>query len=296
MEKKKKKISEIKSQSLCLSLVPLRNFVCELIAFVLYECFGQCSCDCWDGNFRGHHNRGGYKAFYFNYEFETLYSAIVFAIGICLFKDYVQRLCTLSMKRAIRTPCFIGTIALIQPIWYGSWVIVNYYNEFIYKSTSHSGYFAGMYRAQIFFLLTEVIVAFIFALNMDSTRIVHEESMFLALFFSIMHILLAVREKVLWGLIWPGESNVGRDVLFVSTDLISILCSSIILWFGSGCSYPWWNICGGLRSQFQYRSLPFQESQRPIRSEPWFRPAVVACVLIVCYFLFLRFEPPERVV
>ncbi|CAF3617896.1 unnamed protein product, partial [Rotaria sp. Silwood2] len=28
----------------------------------------SCTCDCWDGFFRGKYGRGGYKIFYFNYE------------------------------------------------------------------------------------------------------------------------------------------------------------------------------------------------------------------------------------
>lgn len=194
-----------------------------------------------------------------------------------MLKEFLNRVYVLGTSSRIRTSCLIAALATIFPSFYGAWCLVNYFNDFFY---------GGMFRAQIFFLVTEIFVTYLLYRNMDTSLPVDLSSMYYAGFICLLHVVLAVREKVLWGLIWPGASNVGRDLLLVGSDFVVIVVAVIHTQLST--RFP--SLSGRGDAQHAYRPLSPSDGFSSVQTQLWFRPAILASALFVFYSLFLRFE------
>ena len=106
-----------------------------------------CTCDCWDGFFRGVHDRGGYKTFYINYEVQT-----IILIGLFLFYAELLRHFLVQIV-ANKRPTMLLLLPAIYSNFYGTWNIINYLNDHDYHR---------MLPSQLFFSITELIANYIF--------------------------------------------------------------------------------------------------------------------------------------
>lgn len=161
----------------------------------------SCSCDCWDGFFRGRHSRGGYKTFYFNYDRQMI--AILFLV---LFYAEMLRhvLLNMALHRRLRSLVFIPAI---YSNFYGVWSILNYLNDHDYER---------MLKSQIYFSCTELIASYIFyqCLLAKSKPSVPPWFIYVLCTISVVHITLAC-----------GELNIDqmvRNIALTLSDLINI--------------------------------------------------------------------------
>ncbi|CAF3300596.1 unnamed protein product [Rotaria socialis] len=162
----------------------------------------SCTCDCWDGFYRGVHPRGGYKAIYFNYELQT-----ILLFGILLF--YAQLLRFYLVK--IATARQLNLLLLIVPIYanyYGIWNIINYLNDHDYHR---------MLPSQTFFTTTELVASYLFyrcLLRQKSDNMIEPWMIYILTIICSLHLLLAV-----------GELNVPRitrNILLIISDIIPL--------------------------------------------------------------------------
>ena len=159
-----------------------------------------CTCDCWDGFFRGIHSRGGYKLFYFNYE-----PTIIIILFILLFYADLFRHILINMISHRRLFLLIPSI---YSNFYGIWSIINYLNDRDYDR---------MLKSQMYFSLTELIAGYIFY-QWLMRRYENELpiwTIYLLGIISFLHIFLAF-----------GELNIdrlGRNFLLIFSDLLHLL-------------------------------------------------------------------------
>ncbi|CAF0770428.1 unnamed protein product [Rotaria sordida] len=162
----------------------------------------DCTCNCWDGFFRGKYSRGGYKIFYFNYE-----KHIIILLSIILF--YSELLRQFLLKIIIKKNFIL--LLLIPSIYsnfYGIWTIINYLNDRDYYR---------MLKSQIFFSLTELIITYIFyqCLIIKNKIQIPIWSIYLLFIISFLHIILAF-----------GELNFDqfvRNITLILSDLINLI-------------------------------------------------------------------------
>lgn len=90
-----------------------------------------------------------------------------------------------------------------------AWAVWNYINE----------EWTLMLWSQLFFFTTELLPAYCLSLLLDSQLEVTPAMSMLSVAVASTHISLALKEKVLWGLIWPGVNtrNV-RDILLMAGE------------------------------------------------------------------------------
>lgn len=165
-----------------------------------------CTCDCWDGFFRGMHSRGGYKLFYFNYE-----PTIIIILFIFLF--YADLLRHLLINMISHRQLFL-LIPSIYSNFYGIWSIMNYLNDRDYDR---------MLKSQIYFSLTELIAGYIvyqwlMRHSMDEFPI---WTLYLLGTISFLHIFLAFGEL--------NFDRLGRNFLLIFSDLLHLF------WLGIQC-------------------------------------------------------------
>ena len=191
-----------------------------------------CTCDCWDGFFRGIHHRGGYKTFYINYEVQT-----IVLIGLFLF--YAELLRNFLVKIVIhqRLTMLLLLLPAIYSNFYGTWNIINYLNDHDYHR---------MLPSQVFFSITELIANYIFyrclLINNVNTPI-PPWCVYLIGTICSVHTLLAVKEL--------NIQLIYRNMGILIPDLICLLwvssrlrrdyqlrsdTRSICIWLLVGCS------------------------------------------------------------
>jgi hypothetical protein len=95
-----------------------------------------------------------------------------------------------------------------------AWAVWNYINE----------EWALMLWSQLFFFSTELLPAYCLALLLNSQLEVSPAMSMVSVAVASTHVSLALKEKVLWGLIWPGVNtrNV-RDILLMTGDAAVLL-------------------------------------------------------------------------
>ena len=162
----------------------------------------SCTCDCWDGFFRGIYGRGGYKIFYFNYEKQTIIILCILLFYSELLRKYLFNL--IIEKRII----LVVLIPSIYSNFYGIWSIINYIND---------GDYYRMLKSQIFFSLTELLSTYIlyhWLIKKDNIRM-PLSSIYFLLTISCLHIILAFGEL--------NFDRFGRNFALVSSDFISLV-------------------------------------------------------------------------
>lgn len=168
----------------------------------------KCTCDCWDGFFRGVYGRGGYKFFYFNYEKQTI---IIFSIIIFYCEIFRQTLLNMFLKRQIN---LILLIPSIYANFYGAWSIINYVNDQDYDR---------MLKSQIFFSITELITGYIFyqCLLIRNKNEISLWNIYILSTISSLHIILALREL--------NFEQFGRNFTLMLSDFINLIWIGRIL-------------------------------------------------------------------
>lgn len=160
-----------------------------------------CTCDCWDGFFRGSYPRGHYKMFYFNYEKQVI-------VLLCILIFYSELLRRYLFKIIFdRKFILLILIPSIYSNFYGIWSIINYINDQDYYR---------MFKSQIYFSLTELIATYILyqCLITKSIFKISSKLIYSLSIISFLHIILAF-----------GELNIdqmGRNIALVLSDIISI--------------------------------------------------------------------------
>ena len=204
----------------------------------------SCTCNCWDGFYRGIHARGGYKIFYINYEFQT-----IILIGIFLF--YAELLRNFLVQ-LIANKQFI-TLLLIPAIYsnfYGTWNLINYLNDHDYHR---------MLPSQLFFSITELLANYIFYryLLMNKTDLsISPWCIYLVSIICSIHILLAVKEL--------NIELMRRNIFLLIPDFITLTWVIIVISKNNELlpnkrTAGIWLGVGGLILLFYYTICPFRE-------------------------------------
>ncbi|CAF1082052.1 unnamed protein product [Rotaria magnacalcarata] len=159
-----------------------------------------CTCDCWDGYFRGRFPRGHYKIFYFNYE-----QSIIILLCILLFYGELLRkfLFKIIFNREF---ILLLLIPSVYSNFYGVWSIINYINDQDYDR---------MLKSQSYFSLTELIATFIFYQCLTMKSKIPSWLIYFLCTISCLHIFLAFGELNL--------DQMGRNFALVLSDIISLI-------------------------------------------------------------------------
>jgi len=204
----------------------------------------KCKCDCWDGFYRGihakHHRQTHYKAFYFNYDKQMISILILFFVYSQLLRKCLEKIFKLVFieikcfhhnqtksfrsKSIMRWAILINLIISIYTNYYGTWSIINYFNDRDYR----------MIKSQLFFSLTELIPTLTYykVLNRYDEKMGFYKPITLSLsypilFISLVHIYLALAEKLLWGFFFSTDKEANRnklrDLNLIGTDVAGIL-------------------------------------------------------------------------
>ena len=168
----------------------------------------RCTCDCWDGFYRGTHSRGGYKSFYFNYEKQT-----IVLLGILLFYSELLRklLVQMVIKQHFRLVLLIPSI---YSNFYGIWSFINYINDHDYKR---------MLRSQGFFSTTELVATYIFYQSLLIKHPAKVPAWFLHLLCTIalLHLFFAMGEL--------NADKMRRNIALVLSDWLCLAWVTTIL-------------------------------------------------------------------
>eukprot|EP00455_Lapot_gusevi_P011778 TRINITY_DN15499_c0_g1_i1.p1 TRINITY_DN15499_c0_g1~~TRINITY_DN15499_c0_g1_i1.p1 ORF type:complete len:353 (-),score=37.27 TRINITY_DN15499_c0_g1_i1:211-1269(-) len=110
----------------------------------------KCTCDCWDGYFKGSYSRGSYKSVFFNMDAGTI--ALLLVI---LFYGSIAQKAILRVAEAMfcRPKTSLYLPVLFHVIWYPNfycfWMYFNYINDRWFD----------MFQPQLYYSLTELIMA-----------------------------------------------------------------------------------------------------------------------------------------
>ncbi|CAF3718892.1 unnamed protein product [Rotaria sp. Silwood1] len=167
----------------------------------------SCTCDCWDGFFRGKHSRGGYKIFYFNYEQQIIIILCLIIFYIELLRQYIIKI--IFNKQFI----LLLLIPAIYSNFYGIWSIINYIND---------GDYYRMLKSQIYFSLTELIVTYIFyqCLIIKNKKHISIWFIYILGIISFLHVIIAFGEL--------NSDEIGRNFALILSDLINLFWIIII--------------------------------------------------------------------
>ncbi|RNA20739.1 hypothetical protein BpHYR1_027278 [Brachionus plicatilis] len=170
----------------------------------------NCECSCWDGFFRGVHARKSkdteYKVFYFNFD-----PQIIFILFILLTYAEMLRICLIKIFG-------MKNLKDVRINYYGSWCLINYLNDRDYR----------MINSQLFFAITELITSFVYYKNEKNLNQINIWEIYIVLFVSILHIFIAIGEKILWGFFVNGSTtnyNKLRDINLIISDFFGLVFS-----------------------------------------------------------------------
>jgi hypothetical protein len=169
----------------------------------------SCTCDCWDGFFRGVHSRDGYKTFYINYELQTILLIGLFLFYAELLRNFLVKL--VDSKR----PILLLLLPAIYSNFYGTWNLINYLNDHDYNR---------MLPSQLYFSITELVANYIFCqclLMSTSHTPIPSWSVYLVATICSIHILLAVSEL--------NIDLMRRNIALLIPDIISLIWVATIL-------------------------------------------------------------------
>lgn len=195
-----------------------------------------CTCDCWDGFYRGRHARSShgteYKPFYFNYDMYFIPILFVFILYMDLLRIYLRTfLRSLSQPLSIRWFALINSVFAVASNYFGAWSIINYLND-------RDG---RMLNSQLFFSISELVIGVIYYKNINKYVIddknskinkpVSLVSLYIILAVSVLHIAIGLSERIMWGIMSlfissattaPLLDNLARDIYLMGGDLLGI--------------------------------------------------------------------------
>ncbi|KAF6255588.1 hypothetical protein COO60DRAFT_1627488 [Scenedesmus sp. NREL 46B-D3] len=164
----------------------------------------SCTCDCWDGRFKGRHGVGashaGYKSVYFNLEAATVLLCAWTFVWVNALGVSMQRILLLFTAARLSYRALVPALLSFYPFFYGAWATWNYVNDRFYI----------MLPSQLFFQLSELVPAYLIYQLLDRSALKDLQPVgpVLGLAVSCVHISLALKERVLWGLFLPGIHTV----------------------------------------------------------------------------------------
>lgn len=190
----------------------------------------NCECGCWDGFFRGAHARKSkkteYKVFYFNYDTQFIFILFIFLTYAEMLRNCLNKIFNIRYLKNVRILILINLILSIYSNYYGAWSLINYLNDRDYR----------MVNSQIFFSITELITSYIYYNRLNrftdenTYNKVETVESFTILFVSLLHIFIAVGEKILWGFFVKNLStnyNKVRDLNLIISDILGIFFSFV---------------------------------------------------------------------
>lgn len=205
----------------------------------------NCKCDCWDGFYRGIHDKTSagtyYKAFYFNYDSHTIIILFVFLFYSQMLKEVLVKILKLviidceiffgskeinSMQKQkyLRYGVLINLLIAVYSNYYGIWNVINYLNDRDNR----------MINSQLFFSISELVPSYLYFkflnrydLKNGDHNLIPLHAVYPVLFISVLHIYLALGEQILWGFFTTQISNSNnlRDFFLVLNDIFGILFS-----------------------------------------------------------------------
>ena len=203
-----------------------------------------CTCDCWDGFYRGIHPRGGYKTFYINYEFQT-----IILVGLFLFYAELLRLFLIQLMKTQQWILFL-LLPAIYSNFYGTWNLVNYLNDHDYYH---------MLPSQLFFSITELFANYVFyrcLVAKQSETHISPWFIYLTSIICSIHIFLAVKEL--------NIDLMRRNIALLIPDFITLTWIFIFMsqnpdYLPTTQTVCHWLSIGGLILTFYYIVCPLRE-------------------------------------
>jgi len=93
----------------------------------------RCTCDCWDGMFKGTYGRGGYKAMYFNMDPNMVYILLDVVLYAVIATNAAHGAILMVLRRQPLSPVMaVGVLCTLYPNFYGFFMVLNYYNDRMY--------------------------------------------------------------------------------------------------------------------------------------------------------------------
>lgn len=183
----------------------------------------NCECSCWDGFFRGIYARKShdteYKAFYFNYDVQFIFIIFIFISYADLLRICLVKIFKIKCLKNVRLFILLNLIISIFSNYYGAWVLINYLNDRDYR----------MINSQIFFSITELMISYIYykRFNVCSESESKNEMKiwenYFVFFVSVLHLFIAIFEKILWGFFFKNFSQNSRKIRDVNLIINDIL-------------------------------------------------------------------------
>jgi hypothetical protein len=180
----------------------------------------HCSCDCWDGQFKGPYGRGGYKSIFFNMDWGTSILLLVVSIYLSLGQSLVARVLALGWLSPLgegadsrpNWAMFLCTIASIFPNFYGFWMTFNYINDRFYR----------MWWTQMFFTVSEMVVGMV-AYHLIERKFpyssVETRGMKIVIAIAASHFVLSGTAQGFSHVLMGRPGQISRDILFGIGDL-----------------------------------------------------------------------------
>lgn len=193
----------------------------------------KCTCDCWDGRFKGPYGRGGYKSMYFSIESETGWLFLNIILFFSLGEKALWKFVELVLEKKVRVTFTIILVSTVYPMFYGSWMFFNYINDRFYL----------MYYSQMFFTFTELVNAGLAYRFLDSS-ITKDASgsrprlivaSWVVITICTIHIIQSGGDQMFFNFLryinGRGFNHTGlRDLSFFICDISQILAASYQIW------------------------------------------------------------------
>ena len=191
-----------------------------------------CTCDCWDGRFKGPYGRGHYKSIFFNMEEQTGYILTNVVVFFSFGEKALWRFLKLLNEKKVRISSAVILAGTLIPLWYGMWMNFNYINDRFYK----------MFYSQLFFTLTELVSAglamrFLDGSNkgdVDGPAPKLAKASWTIIIICIVHIIQSgadqMVDNLIHGHVGDGRGLGTRDLAFFLCDLTQLCAASFQLY------------------------------------------------------------------
>eukprot|EP01080_Neovahlkampfia_damariscottae_P000754 gene754-9006_t len=181
-----------------------------------------CSCDCFDGKFKGIYqsHKNSYKYIYFNWEFESLILFSILLI-ICFFvQKSIERIIHLAYEKKISFLWLLAFVSTLHPHIYGWWATWNYINDRFYILMIH----------QIYFNLTEMLLSVFCLFYMQKSNEKLEIFSWATITIALTHIIQSLKDQGFDHLKTMRLWFLFRDFGFLIGDFTCLIISIIFLW------------------------------------------------------------------
>lgn len=172
-----------------------------------------CTCECWDGLFKGPYSRGGYKSVYFNLDWGTGALLFVLLVYAHLSEALLSFFLRMKFGNWAMVSCLLATIF---PNFYGFWMTFNYVNDRFYK----------FWWTQLYFTVSELWLG-VASYNLAQVGAV--QSVFtleMMASMSFCHIVLSGAAQGFSHIFLGERGQTTRDIFFGVGDIVILMISS----------------------------------------------------------------------